>query len=138
MIHPRTAIGVIAAIVITGALVGCGAQDPLEARLEEVGYTPQRIADELEHRLTVLARSNEQGMAERARIASTQDTGRGDGPGGNPFTFESIMDDIKVKIDRLQQKLGEDIDVKSEIINQLQSSDLKAEIRTRAITALQS
>lgn len=115
---------------------GCSREeDPIEARLKEVGYTPEKIVRELELRITNLDKMP--AREKRSETGSKMDGDRDDGPRGNPFTFEAIIKDIKHKINQLQERAGEEVNVLEQIKQELESGQLDEEKRKQVLDALQ-
>ena len=133
-------------------LSGCGgeSENPIEARLRQEGYTAETLVSELETRLAMLEQSGGRGMSEAARSGpeSPNEDGRdsgpgmarvsgpGDGPGGNPYTFEAIISDIREKIKFIQTSAGEDTDVRADVISAVESSNIPATMKEKVLEAL--
>ncbi|WP_339731082.1 hypothetical protein [uncultured Gimesia sp.] len=118
-------------------LPGCsGEEDPIEARLKEVGYTPEKIVRELELRITNLDKMP--AREKRSETGAKMDGDRNDGPRGNPFTFEAIIKDIKTKIDQLQERAGEEENVLEEVKQKIENGTLDEKKRKQVLDALSS
>ncbi|QDU11494.1 hypothetical protein V202x_49170 [Gimesia aquarii] len=127
---------IISAVLFYSILSGCaGEEDPIEARLKEVGYTPDKIVSELELRITNLKKMP--AREKRSQEGAKKDGTRNDGPGGNPFTFESIIDDIKHKINQLQERSGDDVNVLDQVKQKIEEGKLDSDTRQRVLSALQ-
>tara|TARA_R110002095_G_scaffold196969_3_gene175911 strand:+ start:2469 stop:2885 length:417 start_codon:yes stop_codon:yes gene_type:complete len=117
-------------------LSGCSKEeDPIEARLKEVGYTPEKIVRELELRIINLDKMPT--LKKRSEEGAKLDGDRNDGPGGDPFTFEAIIKDIKEKIDQLQERSGKEINVLEEVKQKIENGTLDEKKRKQVLDALQ-
>lgn len=127
---------ILNAVLFCSILSGCaGEEDPIEARLKEVGYTPDKIVHELELRITNLDKMPNRKKREQEK--TKMDGDRNDGPSGNPFTFEAIINDINDKINQLQERSGKDVNVLEQVKQKIEGGKLNNETRKRVLTALQ-
>lgn len=123
-------------LLLCAIAAGCaGEEDPIEARLKEVGYTPEKIVAELELRIKNLDKMS--AHQHSAGNDSKQGGTRTSDPRGNPFSFDSIIKDIKHKIDQVQQRSGEDVNVLEQVTQKIENGKLDDTMRKRVLEALQ-
>ncbi|QDV48045.1 hypothetical protein [Gimesia fumaroli] len=123
--------------LLCALLPGCSKEeDPIEARLKEVGYTPEKIVRELELRITNLDKMP--AREKRSKTGEKLDGDRNDGPRGNPFTFEAIIKDIKAKIDQLQERAGAEENILDQVKQKIESGTLDEKKRKQVLDALSS
>ena len=88
-------------------IAGCGSSgDQKSARLKDMQYTLENLVDEVagrvkesDRRLALMAQK--QGGDNDVSPVSEDGSDRSRGPGGNPFTIESIGADVAVKLARI-------------------------------------
>jgi hypothetical protein len=84
-------------------LCGCGSTgDQTSSRLKDMNYTVENLASEVAGRLKEADRRSALRETPAARPSRSDDAGRSDGPGGNPFSIDEIGKDVAIKLSRIK------------------------------------
>lgn len=139
--HRRNPAFVVLALSVL-VFVGCGdAPNPIESRLDDMGYTPELLARELEQRLPLATSSRRQtrDSGRASKWVAMEDRDRGvDVRRPNPNTFEAIIDDVAHKIMQLRQGSGAAENVLAEVLSELDTSDkLRDTVKEKTKRALE-
>jgi len=108
----RACLGLLLGCALVASSAGCSEStgDQTAARLKEMSYTFENLADEVAGRLKEARRRGTEKAPAKAPSSGVLggDADRGAGPGGNPFSIDAIAMDVAEKLRRMQYVHGDD------------------------------